>query len=91
VKIVFVFLSCLGIEPNIFGIKVKTGGQVTKQPTNFRGKILNLSISKNNAEKLFQKTKFGRISLQRRKTVNFASFDEVSAFERKFVLNERNS
>jgi hypothetical protein len=34
------FLSCLGIEPRMFGFKVKPGG-FTKQPTNFREKILN--------------------------------------------------
>jgi hypothetical protein len=76
------FLSCLGIEPRIFGFKVKTGGQVTKQPTNFNGKILNLSISKIKLKSFFRRTKFGRINLQHRKTANFAGLDDVAAFQR---------
>jgi hypothetical protein len=49
----FSVLSYLGIEPRIFGFKVNTGGQVTKQPTNFRRKILNLCNSNFFAENLF--------------------------------------
>jgi hypothetical protein len=38
-------------------------------------------ISENPAENLFQGTKFGRINLQHRKTVNFVGLGEVSAIQ----------
>jgi hypothetical protein len=78
----------LGIEPRIFGLKVTTGGQATKQPTNFRRKILNLCISKNFAEIFFSRKEVRANKYQTCKTVNFAGFDEVR-FYKPFIVFDR--
>jgi hypothetical protein len=89
IEIFIRFLSCLRIEPRIFGFKVNTRGQATKQPTNFRRKIFNLCISNFFAENLFQGTKFGRINIKPVKPWIFPVSTEFPLFNwNSFWTNE---